>query len=309
MQKALIHGRVWPKLSQAACKSRARAYVAVAYFGEGAESLLKLSKGSILVVDASDGAVRSGQTCPASLETMVDNGVKVFSRSGLHAKVFVFGTTVYVGSANVSNNSAKKLIEAVVAIKDRRIVSDARQFVRKNCTKPLGPRELARLSKLYSKPEWQPGESNGGGEDKDQSVRIVRLIDYEPPEEMWGTIEKGERAAKRKMKNKSDYILYDFYWGPKHRFVEGELILPIHRQSDGRVFVCPPSSIVEITPWRRKKSGKTIVFLEMPRRRRVQLEKLARYLGRGAKRRLQTARILRDDELADGLFEYFSYSV
>ncbi len=310
MQKSsLIHGRVWSKLSQATRASNARAFVAVAYFGEGAEELLKLRKGSILVVDASDGAVKSGQTCPSALKRMAKDGVKVFSRSGLHAKVFVFGATAYVGSANVSKNSAKHLIEAIVAVKDRKIVSEARQFIRTSCIKPLGPRELTRLSKIYRKPRWQPGESSGRGDEKDQSLRIVRLVDYAPPDEMQKTIERGARAAKRKMEDRSGHILYDFYWGLKHRFSEGELILPIHKQSDGRTFVCPPSPIVEIAQWQGEKTGKTIIFLEMPRRRRVLLERFARQLGRGAKRRLQTARVLRDDDLADGIFEYFSTSV
>jgi phosphatidylserine/phosphatidylglycerophosphate/cardiolipin synthase-like enzyme len=58
-------------------------------------------------VDASEAAVQAGQTCPASLSSMLKRGVQVFSREGLHAKVFVFGTTAYIGSANVSGNSEK----------------------------------------------------------------------------------------------------------------------------------------------------------------------------------------------------------
>jgi len=49
--------------------------MAVAYFGKGASRLLPLTAGSRLVVDASECAVASGQTCPADLIKLVARGV------------------------------------------------------------------------------------------------------------------------------------------------------------------------------------------------------------------------------------------
>ena len=105
MTTELITDRVWAAITEAARNTKTPAYVAVAYFGNGASKLLPLRKGSRLVVDASEHAVKSGQTSPAELLKLHRKGVKVYSIENLHAKVFVFGRTAFVGSANVSQRS------------------------------------------------------------------------------------------------------------------------------------------------------------------------------------------------------------
>lgn len=62
---------------QGSAWSQHRCAVAVAYFSEGASSLLPLAKGSRLVVNASERCVASGQTCPADLIKLVERGVAV----------------------------------------------------------------------------------------------------------------------------------------------------------------------------------------------------------------------------------------
>jgi hypothetical protein len=64
MTIALLTKNIWRTLT-AATQTRTKPAVAVAYFGQGAAGLLPLPSGSRLVVDASEGAVKSGQTCPA----------------------------------------------------------------------------------------------------------------------------------------------------------------------------------------------------------------------------------------------------
>src|SRR6266853_4325440 len=118
MTVTLLTRRIWPTLTAAAKGSRARPTVAVAYLGQGAAKLLPLPNGSWLVVDASESAVKSGQTCPAELKKLLKRGVRIYSRKNLHAKIFVFGPKAFIGSANVSRNSASMLHEAVVAITD-----------------------------------------------------------------------------------------------------------------------------------------------------------------------------------------------
>src|SRR5438132_14212299 len=112
MTIVLLTTNIWRTLT-AATKTRTKPVVAVAYFGQGAAKLLPLPSGSRLVVDASEGAVKSGQTCPAELSKLLNRGVRIYSRQNLHAKIFVFGTKVFVGSANVSQRSASILREAM----------------------------------------------------------------------------------------------------------------------------------------------------------------------------------------------------
>src|SRR5712664_1556260 len=116
MTSTLLTHRIWPTLTAAAKGARVKPAVAVAYFGQGAAKLLPLPNGSWLVVDASESAVKSGQTCPAELKKLLKRGVRIYSRKNLHAKIFVFGPKAFIGSANVSRNSASMLHEAVVAI-------------------------------------------------------------------------------------------------------------------------------------------------------------------------------------------------
>jgi len=71
MSAELVTGDVWGRLRKAHRKTRRQASVAVAYFGKGAAKLLSLKKGDQLVVDASENAVKSGQTYPEDLLTLL----------------------------------------------------------------------------------------------------------------------------------------------------------------------------------------------------------------------------------------------
>src|ERR1019366_9999502 len=102
MSTVFVSDNIWPQLTTAVRDSRQRCAVAVAYFGKGASNLLPLAQGSRLVVDASERAVASGQTCPADLFKLLKRGVTIYSVPNLHAKVFVLGRAAYIGSANVS---------------------------------------------------------------------------------------------------------------------------------------------------------------------------------------------------------------
>jgi hypothetical protein len=152
----LTHG-IWRTLTAATKGSRVRPAVAVAYFGQGAAKLLPLANGSTLVVDASEGAVKSGQTCPAELRKLLNRGVCIYSRQNLHAKIFVFGPKVFIGSANVSRHSAHTLHEAMIVITDGKVAAAAKDFVRGICVQEVGPKSLSRLQKLYRPPRLPSG--------------------------------------------------------------------------------------------------------------------------------------------------------
>ena len=91
--------------------------------------LLLLGEGDRVVVDFSDQAVAAGQTNPAQVLKWIQRGARVRSLAQLHAKVFVFGRTAYVGSTNVSPNSALRLSEATIRTTEPMAVSSARRHV------------------------------------------------------------------------------------------------------------------------------------------------------------------------------------
>lgn len=66
---------------------------------------LGLRKGDAIAVNASEAAVRSGATDPRVLLGLLDRDVVVVNQPMLHAKAIVRGTTVAVGSANLSRRT------------------------------------------------------------------------------------------------------------------------------------------------------------------------------------------------------------
>jgi hypothetical protein len=153
MKSPLLTADVWKSITSAAKKSRKPAYAAVAYFGQGASKLLPLPAHSRLVVDASEGVVKSGQTCPADLRQLQKRGVVIYSAPRLHAKVYVFDGFAFIGSANVSSRSAGTLIEAMLHITDRGTISAARKFVSSLCLHELSPNAIDRLQRIYRPPQ------------------------------------------------------------------------------------------------------------------------------------------------------------
>ena len=71
MGSSLITDRIWSTITSAARSDVGDASVAVAYFGAGASKLLPLKRGSRLVVDFSERAVKSGQTCPSEILKLI----------------------------------------------------------------------------------------------------------------------------------------------------------------------------------------------------------------------------------------------
>jgi len=122
----ILTGNVWKQVASYARSSRRR-LAAVAYVST--DTNLRLKQGDTLVCDASDGAVKSGETSAKVLSRWHKAGVRIFSRPGLHAKVLVMGAKAVVGSANLSEASANQLREASVLTSRAILVSQAKAFV------------------------------------------------------------------------------------------------------------------------------------------------------------------------------------
>lgn len=73
MANKLLTDHTWDRITELA-KNAKVGMVAVAYFGQGASRLLPLKKGSVLILDLSLSAVKSGQTCPAEVSKLIRRG-------------------------------------------------------------------------------------------------------------------------------------------------------------------------------------------------------------------------------------------
>jgi hypothetical protein len=116
-----------------------------------------MKAGSVLVIDMSERAVKSGQTKPSEVLTLLRNGVKVHSVENLHAKVFVVGNQVLVGSTNASFTSANGLVEALLETNAQRTVRLCKDFVKSLPGEEINIAHAQRMQRLYRPPRFGTG--------------------------------------------------------------------------------------------------------------------------------------------------------
>lgn len=279
----------------AACK-KSRADVAVAYVGQGGARLLPLRTGSKLVVDASEAAVRSGQTDPRELLKYFRMGVELFSKPRLHAKVFAFSNVAFVGSTNVSNHSANALVEAAVALTTAAGVAQARRFVLQMAKSPMGEEFLKKLVKIYRPPRFPGGAKRRrrSSSTKPETIaeasplRLVKLVNTDWDAADMAADDAGRKAAK-KLKTKTFKLESFSYSGWSHRDLDEE-ILQVVRESDGEVLLYPPGRALAVRKVRNKENS--IVVLEVPPRYRRRLSAVGERLPKATLKRLARGGLL-----------------
>jgi hypothetical protein len=312
MRATLVTGSVWEDITRAARASAARASVAVAYFGNGVSRMLPLVEGSRLVVDASEGAVKSGQTCPQELLKLMSRGVKVFSVPNLHAKVFVLGDRAFVGSANVSNRSAAQLVEAVVWTKDTRVVRDARKFVMGLCVNELTPTVLQLLAKQYRPPKIPNSQGrrrvvlHTSKLPSLPRLMLAQLQREEWPERDLDLHENSLRVAQKRREHPRTFELSSFHYTGKCPFKRGDKLIQVTKEDNGKLLVDPPGNVLHVRTRRDKKGLVSFVHVEHPNSRRRSAAALASLLGRGSLKRLRCNGEVRDKHFAQSLLNLWS---
>ena len=248
----------WRALKSAFGKGH-KADVAVAFLGDGAHKRLRLSKGSLLVVDASEDIVRNGLTDPEEIQKFRKRGVRVFHYKDLHAKVFVLKTRAFVGSANVSNSSADKLAEALISTNDSKVVAAARRFVR-NCTHTeIGPEYLKSLQKIYRPP--RPSNGTHPGLDFIWAIDLP-IASYSKAAD--SAREKGIKKAKRKLRSSRYFEVADFQTSHRElsRIALRDFVLQRVRESQKPHRLYPIGIVVHIEEFQDQGEDSGIVFLE-----------------------------------------------
>ena len=312
MSTAFLSQGIWPEITKTVRASRKRCFVAVAYFGAGSSRRLPLPKGSLLVVDASKRAVASGQTCPADLTRLLNRGVSIYSVPNLHAKVFVVGRTAFIGSANVSKNSAEELIEAAVRTTDPSVVSTPRQFVLDHCLHEL-TEVLKQLAAIYRPPQV-PGGGRGRPRDTSSRPTLPRLLLAQLEREDWSEREpqlhdKGLVVAKKFREHPRSWVMDDFRQTGKCRYVVGDVVIQVTNEGNGRVMVTPPANVIHLLPPRREgNTTVSFVYLERPDRNRRQLQSLARALG-CTRAELGRDRVIRNPDFKQALLKAWAVTL
>ena len=249
----LSNDSLWSELYDRV-KASPRVKAAVAFLGNGGADLLPLKKGDTLVVNLGLQTVRQGATSPMEIQRLIRRGVMVFTRSNLHAKFFICGKSLFVGSANVSKNSQNALEEAGTLTSEIAAIRRATDFFEKLCTEPVRPEYLKLCLRAYRPPRFSQQKRlsrtlgqkriieaklwfNGGLVYSELSEKEKRRAD-----------EIVEKAEKKLIKTKSTYVDYS-YSSYKPRFFKqirtGDwLVNCILDKETGRREVCCPRQVL-----------------------------------------------------------------
>jgi hypothetical protein len=114
--------------------------------------------------------------------------------------------------------------------------------------------------------------------------------------------------AKARRKHGRSYVLADYFRNGKNIIRNGDKVIQILEQPDGRRMIDAPADVLNIEPWNGGKSPVTFIYLEHPNVRRISLDTLARRLGYGAKKKLHRDGLVRDREFAEKLLANWSES-
>jgi hypothetical protein len=280
MKNKLITEDVWQSLTKKVNDTKTKSYVAVAYFGQGAANMLPLNSGSILLVDASETAVKCGQTCPAELLKLYKKGVEIYSLPSLHAKIYVLGKTLLVGSANVSYNSSNVLYETLLSTTDINAVKNAKDYILKFCGADLGEKELTRLQKMYKPPKWDfNGGKKANGAAKNQNDVKSKLYVCELETNGGWTDEEqeiadiGEQEANSNRKETKRHSLHKFKWYGKLTMKKYDEVVQIY--SEGKLTtVYPPGRLIFIKRYKYKGRNMAFCYVEVPDKEGIALSKI-----------------------------------
>jgi hypothetical protein len=235
----------------------------VAYISQGASRRLKLKRGSILVTNASEAAVRGGQTSPSELLKFHKRGVQIFSQENLHAKVFVAGKVAIVGSANVSNFSENILNEAALITKETHAVKEARAFVENlSLVAPLGPALLRKLKSLYRPPKVRMAHFS---RQKKNGLWLVSLVSKDWNERETQASNKGRPIARKRLANSSRFRIEEFCWSGKRvisKLKDRQELTQVVTGEDRKKRLHPIGRILHIQKLLTRHGAAAIVFVE-----------------------------------------------
>jgi hypothetical protein len=186
---------------RAASKRAAVAYVTT-------DSMIKFGAGDVLIADASDHAISSGDTSAAVLARAARRGAELFSLPNLHAKIMLLGGAAVIGSANVSESSATSMIEAALVTDDPSAVGMATALIvrLKEQAQPIDEAFLLRISAIKVKRRaWRRGRAKKVRVDPHQSW-IIRVYEEnrDRPDEAEGIAAGQNVAAKRLTRKNSE---------------------------------------------------------------------------------------------------------
>jgi hypothetical protein len=202
----LLSSGLWPRLRKLA-KSAKKKHAAIAYVTD--DTKIAFGKGDVLVTDASDVAIKSGQTSAAVLQAAWKRKAQIVSITGLHAKVYVFDKYPVIGSANLSKESEKRT-EAALLTDQPTVVSAARLLIDslKKEGDAVDEEFIERMCKLpvTMRPNPIPGQKVKAKADPVPRSWLVGLRPVEEKEEEKDFVEEGMEEAEKHISQEDSLV-------------------------------------------------------------------------------------------------------
>jgi hypothetical protein len=123
---------------------------------------------------------------------------------------------------------------------------------------------------------------------------LAQLKPADPPEASQATEEKARAVAKSRRKHERSHRLDEFFITGRCGYEPGDAVVQILKGGNEPAMVFPPGNVVHVRRWSDGRRRVTFVFLEVPRKRCVRLNRFAHRLGRGAAKKLKRHGLVRD---------------
>ena len=264
MMNRLLLKHLWPEIFRISQKAH-RTYAAIAYFSNNAN--LKLRKGDILIVNASSYAIKMGVTSAHLLHKLHMQGVTIYNREPLHAKVLVIDQQAVIGSANASQSSIG-MDEAAIITDDPIVVSQMRSFIHQLARRSerLNKQRIDKLCKI--KVTRKGGR--GGFDKKSRGIQAIGnrmwITNVEECDENEYADEKSdtERAekciAKAHPESNPEWIRTVGRNKFRNNTQPGDLLIVVTMRKKEKIphAVDPPSTVL----WRQDKKGWTRFYYD-----------------------------------------------
>jgi hypothetical protein len=271
MLQFLGNDDIWRELRAIARHRKCPLYIAVPYLGNGGGKLLYLKRGDVLVVALTEANSRNGSVCPAEIERLQSNGVRVFLAPYLHAKVLLCGRKAVVGSANLSQTSFAHLDEAAMLTTDINVVKHVRLWFQQRILEPVSPEWLKVCGKAYRPPK---GGVSGKGTRRIMHPGAgawllgLRLTNH--PADEAAIAERGATAAKRELLDPAKFKVSPIRWVGSPSFLsrirKGDPVIQVMRTDESRYV----EELARLIGTRKTKSQRgaavTYLYLECLRR-------------------------------------------
>lgn len=256
----ILTGDIWKQVRLHA-KAAKRRLVAVAYVSTDAH--IGFRRNDVLICDASERAIRTGETSARLLQSLYRKGVELRSTPDLHAKAAVLGRHALVGSCNLSAASAEDLTELALVSDRKQVVAQATAFIHalRETSEEIDNDFLRRILKIKVRlargrvPKRKGQATRLGNKVWLISVREVAEDSF-PKEQTF--VEKGEKKATTLVADR-DSTIYWIRWTGKGRFrtvaQPGDMVIQIWKFLSGkRTTVFTPCPIVyrqDVAHWTR----------------------------------------------------------